>query len=264
MKINPFSSTRNWKPPLGPVISPGHPLANGLVGCWLMNEGGGPSVHEMTGRGYGGGGTPPSDGVLAGNVSWIQGRDGPALNFPATGTTGVTTGQWANPAGVLSIVALVRSAIADSNYREVFRQDNAAFLLQNAGNFWAFAPTGASADYDSTATPLVVGEWALLVGTWDGAAARLYKNGTLYQNNVRGGTSIPGAFAYIGCFGVGGQMFNGQISHCMVYNRALTASEVQWITIEPYAMFLPAQAPRLYGFAAPVSSSPRPLIFVVT
>src|SRR4030042_101428 len=29
------------KPPLGSQINWGHPLSRGLVGCWLMNEGGG-------------------------------------------------------------------------------------------------------------------------------------------------------------------------------------------------------------------------------
>ena len=35
------------KPPLGSIIDWSHPLARGLVGCWLLNEGGGDAIYDM-------------------------------------------------------------------------------------------------------------------------------------------------------------------------------------------------------------------------
>jgi len=35
------------KPPYGSRIDPTHPLAQGLVGCWLLNEGGGPYAFNL-------------------------------------------------------------------------------------------------------------------------------------------------------------------------------------------------------------------------
>ena len=35
------------KPPVGSQINWGHPLAQGLVGCWLMNEGGGKRLQDL-------------------------------------------------------------------------------------------------------------------------------------------------------------------------------------------------------------------------
>ena len=35
------------KPPLGARVVPGHPMADGLVGCWLMNEGDGNVVQDL-------------------------------------------------------------------------------------------------------------------------------------------------------------------------------------------------------------------------
>ena len=45
---------KTLKPPLGARLIPGHPLANGLVGCWLMNEGSGNKVYDLSGNGNSG------------------------------------------------------------------------------------------------------------------------------------------------------------------------------------------------------------------
>jgi len=39
------------KPMYGVLLNPYHPLARGLVGCWLFNEGGGNSVFDLSGYG---------------------------------------------------------------------------------------------------------------------------------------------------------------------------------------------------------------------
>lgn len=44
------------KPPLGTQINWNHPMARGLVGCWLFNEGGGNVIHSAT--------------LLSGNLSY--------------------------------------------------------------------------------------------------------------------------------------------------------------------------------------------------
>ena len=41
------------KPPIGSQIDWSHPLAKGLVGCWLMNEGGGNVVNDIARRNNG-------------------------------------------------------------------------------------------------------------------------------------------------------------------------------------------------------------------
>ena len=39
------------KPPKGAMLNRGHPLSRGLKGCWLMNEGGGKIVNDLSGNG---------------------------------------------------------------------------------------------------------------------------------------------------------------------------------------------------------------------
>ena len=45
------SKTRKYatlKPPLGSQLNYSHPLSQGLVGCWLMNEGGGKILTDLS------------------------------------------------------------------------------------------------------------------------------------------------------------------------------------------------------------------------
>ena len=44
-----FSVTKRQKPRVGSRIDWGHPLAQGLVGCWLFNEGGGSRAYNIAG-----------------------------------------------------------------------------------------------------------------------------------------------------------------------------------------------------------------------
>ncbi len=61
------------KPPLGTPINWGHPLAQGLVGCWLMNEGGGLYAFDSSGRN--------NKGALTNLPLWYPGKSGTALSF---------------------------------------------------------------------------------------------------------------------------------------------------------------------------------------
>ena len=70
--------------------------------------------------------------------------------------------------------------------------------------------------------------WTHLAATYDGAVLRLYVNGAL-----AGSIAVSGAMAAstgvlrIGGNGVWGEWFAGLIDEVRVYNRVLTASEVQ-------------------------------------
>ena len=64
---------RHWpqKPPLGVPLNGGHPLSRGLVGCWLMNEGGGNKVSDLSGN--------SGAGDFLADTSWSAGIFGPAV-----------------------------------------------------------------------------------------------------------------------------------------------------------------------------------------
>ena len=70
------------------------------------------------------------------------------------------------------------------------------------------------------------GNWHHVIGTYNGSVAALYIDGNLEVSGARSGNFTPGNIA-IGSVGGGGEHFNGKIANVRIYNKALTASEVQ-------------------------------------
>jgi pimeloyl-ACP methyl ester carboxylesterase len=75
-------------------------------------------------------------------------------------------------------------------------------------------------------------QWVHCVGTYDGTVQRLYINGVLVANtNVVGTVNWDDSFIAEGiggiCPGYGQPGFNGSIDDVRIYNRALSASEIQ-------------------------------------
>jgi hypothetical protein len=78
---------------------------------------------------------------------------------------------------------------------------------------------------------VVNNQWNNVVATWDGTNKRIYVNGILRATsaNLTGTvTQNSTGAAYIGIYGnFAGYPFNGRISQTQIYNRALTAQEIQ-------------------------------------
>jgi Concanavalin A-like lectin/glucanases superfamily len=102
-----------------------------------------------------------------------------------------------------------------------------------------FATSRSSPLYEVVSTSEIpLGQFSHIAGTWDGTTLRLYINGILNNQNTPGVSPVPsGCPFYIGgmynpveannsCHYVG-QFFNGLIDEIALYNRALSASEIQ-------------------------------------
>ena len=78
---------------------------------------------------------------------------------------------------------------------------------------------------------LINGQWNNVVATFDGTYKRIYVNGNLVAtSSALTGTITQNTtgYAYIGAYGnLAGYYFNGNIADTKVYNRALTATEIQ-------------------------------------
>ena len=75
---------------------------------------------------------------------------------------------------------------------------------------------------------LVVGNWYMGTMTYDNTTARIYLNGVQVGSTTSGG---PVTLNSTQPLNIGrriqGQYYNGNISSTQIYNRALTASEIQ-------------------------------------
>ena len=101
-----------------------------------------------------------------------------------------------------------------------------ALFQEGASIQWRLGPLGDLST--TTASYMNTTNWYNVVGTYISGDRRLYVNGVQVNSNTTTGTlSTNTSGMTIGCYGGGGYMYNGSISAVKVYNRALSATEVQ-------------------------------------
>lgn len=103
------------------------------------------------------------------------------------------------------------------------------WLLENPSNKFRFRITAGGADvYVPDTSTHLLNTWYCVVGTYDGTSMKIYINGILKntksQTGVLGTNSIT---AKIGTYQGTNYNMNGQIPQVSIYNRALTAQEIQ-------------------------------------
>jgi concanavalin A-like lectin/glucanase superfamily protein len=70
--------------------------------------------------------------------------------------------------------------------------------------------------------------WSHLAMTYNGSSMRLYVNGALVATRAQtGNATVSTGVLRIGGNGVWGEYFTGAIDEVRIYNRALSAAEIQ-------------------------------------
>ncbi len=208
-----------------------------LIGWWLLDEGSGTTVADVSGAGHG--------GVFAeGDPEWVDGRSGKALKFDGSNKVEIPDHEDFHLREAVSMGLWAQPESDQPEYGKFFCKQKSGeypYALQFSSSQTIRATVDASARFDSPAIPNFVGEWAHLCFTYDGAALILYKDGEeatrieasgeLQQNDLS--LSIGGRLS-------SGQNFIGIIDDVRLYNHALTAEEVKASMVGPggfpYAM----------------------------
>ncbi len=236
------------KPLRGTVLDPTHPLARGLVGAWVMNEGSGDRLFDCSGH--------QSDGALNNMdplTDWVGGLRGLALRFVGSTSQHVVapaTGAFRFPLDDFTLEAIARwdgtsawmalSGIDDAGsipygvYEFMRRNDNGVVMLRICNT------TGASIDALTPAS-MVADRWHHVVGVFDGQG-QLYldgqpgtKSGAL--TGSRAVASGPLRIAAEDGYGAPAFYWCGDIGLFRIWDRALSAEEVGSLFREPYGMF---------------------------
>ena len=199
--------------------------ANGLVAAYSMDQGSGTAVPDSSGSG--------NNGTLSGATWTTAGRFGGALSFNGTNnlvtvpdsatldlTTAMTLEAWVRPTAV-------------GDWRTVLIKEQPAQL---AYALYASAETNRPSGHVYTTAErdvrgpsvLPANAWSHLAMTWDGATARLYVDGTQVASAALAGTAVVSSSPLrIGGNTIWSEYFGGLIDEARIYNRALTAAEVQ-------------------------------------
>lgn len=168
-------------------------------------------------------------------TSWTTaGRYGGALSFNGTTSivtvsdsaslhlsSGVTMEAWINvPAAPLGWQAIV--------FKEM-PADGAYFLYRSGYSASPVAGVFTTAEQTITgANGPPLNAWTHVAFTYDGATERFYVNGVLVTSRAQtGAISAANGVLHIGGDSVWGEHFQGLIDEVRIYNRALTAAQIQ-------------------------------------
>jgi Concanavalin A-like lectin/glucanases superfamily len=199
-------------------------LTSDLVARWTFNDCNGV---DATGRGHDATllGTPP-DACVAGPKKL-------GLAFPFNGTnntfivpnsadfnvdTAVTYSAWINPARFSGMI-FIKNSSSENKYLALSNDQRIHFYLYACMSF---------VDLSSAAT-VPLDEWTHVAATYDGGFARIYINGQasgLRETTASCNVSDSGANVYIGSTNNASDFFQGAIDDVRVYQRTLTATEI--------------------------------------
>lgn len=261
----PFRRSKPWgniKPPVGYGVNRGDQISQGLVGCWLFNEGAGIFVWDIARR---------NRGTLLNAPVWTPGKFGNALRFVNANSQAIDLGivpsslqvqtltinAWVNYAGFVGYFSF--SAIVgggDNNANPTISGDGVPELRINSNGQLEFLQQGIALLGTSSGT-VATGSWQFVSVTYDRSG-----NIAFYINGVPAGTaSSLVTFLYnyhyyigLGYRSVGSgyyEYFNGKIDNIRIYNRALLASEIKRLYTEQFAGI---QTPRRRIISAVVSA----------
>ncbi len=197
---------------------------NGLVLAMGFNEGAGSTVVDSSGN--------SNTGSLI-NAAWsTAGIFGNALSF--NGTNALVTVSDANSLDLttgMTLEAWVRPSIVSGVWRDVIYKgvDDIYYLEATSPSQGRPATGGTYASNNLVgASNLAVNTWSHLAATYNGTTMRLYVNGVQVASRAQTGSiaTSNGALT-IGGDGLYGQYFAGLIDEVRIYNRALTAAEIQ-------------------------------------
>ncbi|GIH62415.1 hypothetical protein Msi02_32320 [Microbispora siamensis] len=217
--------------------------ANGPVGSWIPDDGGGSgtTLTDTSGNGR--------TATLSGGAQWSAGRlrtAGTAISFDGTTGYAATDGPVVHTDQSFTVSAWVRLTSA-AKWATVLCQEggtNSGLLLQydQPGNRWSLtAQTADTADPPAVragSTAPRTGVWTHLLGTYDAGAGelRLYVDGVLSGTApVRIGWNAGGRLL-IGTEKFNGKLisyFPGDIADVRVWDRVVDASEARALATAP-------------------------------
>ncbi|MBU6399477.1 MAG: DUF11 domain-containing protein, partial [Verrucomicrobia bacterium] len=169
------------------------------------------------------------NGTIQNNVTFAPGQVGQAFSFDGNSAY-VDLGQW-SPGAQWTVEAWVSPSALPGGRRGILGAWNNCQdwgLAMNNGRLGlTIRPPGGCSQVIDTGLSAVVGAWYHLVGTCDGAVAKLYLDGQLVNSapvdpnyiGTASGTRIGGEVC---C----GDYFPGLVDEASIYDRPLSAAEV--------------------------------------
>ncbi|RLC75048.1 MAG: hypothetical protein DRJ03_30885 [Chloroflexi bacterium] len=244
------------KPMYGALLNPYHPLAQGLIGCWLFNEGGGNTVFDLSQYMH--------HGSING-ATWTIEKFGSILSFDGTDDYIEVPDQNQELApDSLTFAARIKVSGFVENDRIVTKKTN---LNWDASTGWSLELNieekmtflGSGGTYgDKLSMGWQQDKWFFVAVTKESGATTVkgYLDGQ-YKDNQACDTISPNAQPL--ALAVYQTQYTPIIySEVYIYNRALSAEEIWQLYTDPFCMFYHSlEAEVLYAVAPPAGIVPQ-------
>ena len=180
------------------------------------------------------------NGNLVNGPTYTTGKNNSALHFDGINdSVDIADSAVLHLSSAFSVSAWVNPDVASTNFRSILLKDPSYGLYASgSSNTYLTGGTCASgvplgeiyntSDKVVCASPaLPVNTWTHLATTYDGVTFKLYRNGSLVASTAyTGGIPISTGILQIGATQFG-EYFQGLIDEVQLYNRAISATEVQ-------------------------------------
>lgn len=211
-----------------PSVAHVEAAAPGLIAAYDFDQGAGTMLTDVSGNG--------NHGVISGAVWTGTGKYGRALSFDGIDDwVSIGDAPSLDLTSTMTLEAWVRPTSLGGDSRTVILKE------RPGGRAYAlYATDGASrppAGYVAVGTNersavgssvLPANTWSHLAVTYNGSVLRLFVNGVLARSRTAsGGGVVSTGTLRLGGNAVWGQFFSGQLDDVRLYNRVLTASEIQ-------------------------------------
>src|SRR5262245_32466796 len=208
----------------------------GLVAAYGFEEGAGAVVADASGHG--------NSGSIDG-ATWTAGRYGRALEFYGSATVTIPDSASLDLRLAMTLEAWVYPTTTEPAWKDIVFKSVDMYYLEGSSPNAAPATGGTFASgplHGPGALP--VNTWSHLAATYDGATLRLYVDGVEVARRAQTGKIKSSSRELtIGGDAHFGQYWTGRIDEVRIYDRALSASEIQGDRSAPVTGPLPPSPP---------------------
>lgn len=239
------------KPAL-PVLDRSHPVSNGIISAWPMYDATSETIHDIGGRGYDGFQNGGASNLISGTwgkcldpttLTDVEVPSESELSFGDSGT---------DREGSFLVLCKVNNNVAF--YQILSKSDGGTreweCFINSSGNVVQFLIFDSGSDSvrigrNSSNDVLTVGEWKVLVGTYDGSAVsggiNIWVDGVQVDSvdSKSGSYSGTTTKAVSMCMGHRNSLadFEGEIANTVFWDRKLTEEEIRLLSHNPYLMY---------------------------
>ncbi|MEK7384492.1 MAG: LamG-like jellyroll fold domain-containing protein, partial [Elusimicrobiota bacterium] len=204
------------------AAAPPPPPSTAPVGWWKLDEGSGASTLDASVNG--------NTATLFNSPAWTAGKLAGALNFDGVDdyvVAGVGGLPAVNAPQSISLWYRVAANAAGQNLVVLRAPSSSAAnqVMLTANGMMAMTQWGGAVTVQAPAP--AAGAWHLFTWTWDGATHRLYLDGSQAAAATTALQSGPVEQVYLGTYNGADELLSGTLDDVRVYNRALSAAEVQ-------------------------------------